>query len=410
MKKFRLLAIALIAIFTLSMALMACDPASSVNPEDSSIITESAPDSSVETPDSGVENPDSSVDGGDDPVKPEPTYGLPVAELGYYIKDADVIDDGETRILLYSTNGEAVEDYNVIATRTATFVEEKGWLYGEEAIALEGEIGAWDEFIGSASIVKGVFEYGDVNYNYLMAYCATAQANDTQFEIGLAVASEIGGTWVKVGDRAIIEYNEAVYGTGCVGCYAPSLVNLNKQSAIRIYYTYADIYGHFAQFIDINASDLDALYTDAAKTDVNLISGTNHMPTNGQFSGGDAALMFPNADFAHVDGKVYTVKDYSPSAATVPNYADRIELGYIAESELYTVELGSGWQSLKLWDMFDTPESMYERLYSACIVADAYGHLANVENIEVIYNICEVAADNTDWMFTQNLVSIVYTA
>lgn len=395
MKKFRLLSIALIAVLLLGLV-VGCEPATSEvtsNPTESSIVD--------------------SVEPGPGPgpgPEPEPTYGLPVAELGYYIKDADVIDDGETRILLYSTNGESAEDYNVIATRTATMVEGKGWLYGEQAVAIEGGEGAWDEYIGSASIVKGAFEYGDVNYAYLMAYCATNKANDTQYEIGLAVATEIGGTWVKVGDRAIIEYNEVVYGASGVGCYAPSLVNLDKQSAVRIYYTYADIYGHFAQFIDINASDLDVLYTDAAKTDVNLISGTNHMPTNGGLHGGDIALMFPNADFAHANGSVYMVKDYSPAAATTPAYAERFELGYIAEQELYTITDGKGWTSLRLYDMFDSPEGMYERLYSACVVSDAYGHIASTENIEIIYNVCELAMDNEDWMFTQNLVSIIYVA
>lgn len=387
MKKIKLSLIALIAILTLSFT--ACN----VNIITSSSGSNSADDSS------SVEEP---------PVI-EAVYGLPVAETGYYIKDADVIDDGDVRILLYTTNGESAEDYNVIATRTATYVEEKGWLYSDEAIALEGGEGKWDEYIGSASIVKGEFKYGEVDYTYLMAYCATEKTNDMQYEIGLAVATEIGGTWVKVGDRALIEYDAAVYGN-CVGYYAPSLVNLDGKNAVRIYFTYADIYGHFAQFVDINASDLDALYSDAAKTDVTLLSGVNQLPTNGQFSGGDAALMFPNADFAHCGNSVYAVKDYSPSAATTPNYAERIELGYIAEKELYTVEIGDGWKSLKLWDMYDTPEAAYERLYSACIVSNAYGFITDTDSIEIIYNVCEIAMDNADWMFTQNLISITYTA
>ena len=340
--------------------------------------------------------------------KPEPHYGLPELEMGYYMKDADVLDDGENRVLLYVTNGEQAEEDNVVATRTATYVEEKGWLYGEESIALVGEAGAWDEFIGSAALVKGEFEYGDVEYSWLMAYCATPNANDTQYEIGLAVATEIGGTWVKVGDRALIEFDEAVYGAGCVGCYAPSLVNLNGESAIRIYYTYADIYGHFAQFIDINASDLDALYTDAAKNDVNLMSGTCHVPTNGNLSGGDAELMFPNGDFAHCNGKVIAVKDYSPTGALTPSYAQKIELGYIAEAELYTAEIGYGWVSYKLWDFADTPDMAYERLYGACVVTNAYGHVAEEGALEIIYNVCDLEMDNEYWMFSQHLVTLVY--
>lgn len=347
-----------------------------------------------------------------DPEEPEVTYGIPVAEVGRYIKDADVIDDGETRILLYTTNGESGEDDNVIAIRTASYVEENGWLYGDESIAVVGDAEGWDEFIGSASIVKGAFEYGDVSYGWLIAYCATANANDTQMEIGLAVAAELDGEWTKVGEKAFVEFDEKVYGTGMVGCYAPSLVNLNGESAIRLYYSYADAYGHFARFVDFNAADLDVLYTEAAAKDVNLISGTVQVPTNGNLSGGDAALMFPNADFAHdkATGTVYAVKDYSPAPATKPNYADRIELGKIAESEFYTVELLDGWQTVSLWDFSNTPDGAYERLYSACVVADAYGCIDSTAAIEIFYNSCEIEADNADWMFTQNLYTFTVEA
>ena len=355
------------------------------------------------TPDSTTSAPDSIPSSSDSTPEAEVHYGLPVAEVGYYIKDADVIDDEATRYLVYTTNGESAEEDNVIATRSATN-EEEGWLYGDENLAIVGEVDGWDEFIGSASIVKGVFEYGDMNYNWLMAYCATSQANDTQYEIGLAVATEVTGTWTKVGNAPIITYNENVYGTASVGCYAPSLVNLNKQSVVRIYYTYADAYGHFAQFVDINAADLDALYTDAAKTDVNLISGTNQLPNHGNLSGGDAGPMFPNADFAHnANGNVYAVKDVSPSAATTPTYAERIELTAIAEAELYTIEVLKGWNSVRVWDFVDTEEGMYERLYSACVVADAYGYVG--DTAEIIYNVCQLAVDTEDWMFTQNLAS-----
>ena len=138
-----------------------------------------------------------------------------------------------------------------------------------------------------------------------------------------------------------------------------------------------------------------------------MISGTNQLPTNGNLSGGDAALMFPNADIAHdaTNGKVYAVKDYSPSAALAPAYAEKIELGVIDEAEFYTADLLNGWASIRLWDMFDTPDALWERLYSATIVTDAYGHVDGATEFEIIYNVCEIAMDNADWMFTQNLLT-----
>ena len=118
--------------------------------------------------------------------------------------------------------------------------------------------------------------------------------------------------------------------------------------------------------------------------------------------------MFPNGDFAHCNGKVIAVKDYSPSGALTPSYAEKIELGYIAEAELYTAEIGYGWVSYKLWDFADTPDMAYERLYGACVVTNAYGHVAEEGALEIIYNVCDLEMDNEYWMFSQHLVTLVY--
>ena len=148
---------------------------------------------------------DSGTNGGDTPPGPTPppeiVYGLPVAATGHYIKDADVLDDGNTRYLVYTTNEESGENDNVIAVRSGKLDAQKGWAYGDEKIVLRGSAGAWDANIGSASIVKGNFAYNGADYDWLMAYCATKQTNDTQQQIGLAVANDPCGTWTKVGNK-----------------------------------------------------------------------------------------------------------------------------------------------------------------------------------------------------------------
>lgn len=341
---------------------------------------------------------------GPDPHPETPVYGLPTPAVGQYIKDADVVDDGATRYLVYVTNEESGEEDNVIAVRSGQYVQEKGWAYGDEHIVVRGGTGAWDANIGSASIVKGRFAYNGTDYNWMIAYCATKQTNDTQNQIGLALATEPTGTWQKVGTAPIVTFDADLYGSSAVGCYAPALVNLDKQSKIRLYYTYADQYGHFAQFVDLNAADVDALTGEGAATDVDLISGSVQLPNNGNIAGGDSVAMFPNADFAHdAAGKVYAVKDYSPSAATKPNYAERIELLSIDEAEFYTVETLDGWASIKLWDMTDTEDGAYERLYSATIVSDAYGYVSGDGEAEIVYNVCDIEVDNADWLFSQKL-------
>lgn len=353
-------------------------------------------------PDSGSSSVASSSDA------PESvSYGLPQAAVGHYIKDADIFDDGETRYIVYTTNGESGEEDNAIGVRSAAYGEEKkDWAYGDETIVLEGEENKWDAYIGSASVVKGAYRLNGVSYNWLMAYCATDKTNDTHYQIGFALAQDIAGTWTKAASMPFIAFDGTIYGSSSVGCYAPSLINLNKESKIRVFYTYADTYGHFARFVDIDAADVGAIYSEEAKTDVDLVSGTVQVPTNGNLSGGDAAMMFPNSDFAYdaEKDKFFAVKDYSPSAALNPNYAERIEIASIAEEELYTAEILDGWKSIKVWTMLDT-EEQYERIYSGCIVSDAYGQVNGEDCLEVVYNHCEIEADNANWMFTQNLAA-----
>lgn len=135
-----------------------------------------------------------------DPIpEPDPSpsvvYGLPEGGTGRYISNSDVLDDGDTRYLVCTTNETQAEEDNVIAVYKAKYEagEGKGWAYGEQKIVLRGEEGKWDEYIGSASIVKGTFAKEDKNYSWLMAYCATSAANDTQYSIGLAAAASPDG-------------------------------------------------------------------------------------------------------------------------------------------------------------------------------------------------------------------------
>lgn len=344
-----------------------------------------------------------------DPIpEPDPSpsvvYGLPEGGTGRYISNSDVLDDGDTRYLVCTTNETQAEEDNVIAVYKAKYEagEGKGWAYGEQKIVLRGEEGKWDEYIGSASIVKGTFAKEDKNYSWLMAYCATSAANDTQYSIGLAAAASPDGEWEKIGQ--IVSFNSEVYGTRSVGCYAPSIVNYDKASGIRLFYTYADAYGHFAKFVDFDASDL---------TDIE-ISGEAMVPTNGSVAGGDDAVMFPNADFAYDEtaGKFVAVKDYSPSAATDPKFATKIQLLSIDEEELLTTDIGEGWLGLRTWDNTDTMngDTMYERLYGGSVVSDAYGHVNGANGYEIICHVCLEKSESEDYLFTQKPISFLYSA
>ncbi|HAK05352.1 MAG TPA: hypothetical protein DCM23_01450 [Firmicutes bacterium] len=330
-------------------------------------------------------------------------YGLPVPATGHYMKDADVIEaeDGD-RLLVYTTNAESGEEDNVIAIREGVYSTGNGYLYGEEHVIVTPSASGWDQYIGAPSITKGTFEYNSVDYAYLLAYHGTTSATEVSNSIGLAVTNDPLGTWFKVGSAPVLEYDADVYGESYMGFHAPSLINMSKTSMIRLFYTWADAYGHYSYFVDFDAMNLNSID----------LSGYVMVPNNGNLTSGDPETMIPNGDFAYdgVNHDVFMVKDYSPAASQQPRVSTRIELAYIAEDELYTTDQGDGWVSLEVYIFVDTPEGLYERLYSGAIVSDEFGHMLATSPIEVIYNISELEADNPNFLFTQQLATITYTA
>lgn len=333
-------------------------------------------------------------------VEPEIVYGIPEPQTGFYMKDADVIEENNNRLIVFVTNKTSGEEDNVIKAMQGTYHENKGHAYGNAMTILQPSQSGWDRFIGGPTIVKGTFAYNSTNYQYLMAYQGTNLANENAFSIGFAVSNNPLEGWVKVGTEPVLNYDRAVYGESYAGYYAPSLVNLNKGSIVRLFFTWADAFGHFSYFVDINAANLNAMD----------ISGFAMLPNHGNLSSGEDVTMIPNGSFAYdaTNNIFYMVKDYSPTPSREPRVATRIELAKINEAELYTAKKLIGWQSIRLYDMFDTPETAYERLYSGVIVKDQYGHIINANKIEIIYNVSDLEADNPNYIFSQKFLTFTY--
>lgn len=333
-------------------------------------------------------------------ISTEITYGIPQPNLGFYMRDADVIQEEDgLRYVVYTTNMESGVDINQIAIRQGTDNGE-GYIYGDEVVILEGDVNGWDSYIGSASITKGSFSFAGFTYSYLMAYSGTESSTDDAFSIGFALANDPLGTWVKVGNEPIVSYDKEVYGEAYAGFYAPSLINMNKDSIVRLFYTWGDAYGHFTYFIDFDLANLDNL----------VMSGYAMVPNNGNLSSGDDATLMPNTDMVYdsVEGIFYMVKDYSPSASQEPKVSTRIEIAWIDESELYVVPNENGWTSLEVYDFSDTPDYLFERLYSGSIVSDAYGHLLSTETLEIVYNVSDLQIENSDYLYSQYLEVFYY--
>lgn len=324
------------------------------------------------------------------------TFGIVDPLAGYYNRDAEVFNESDTtRYIVYTKNTEKAEEVNKIVARKGTYKFNTDYVYGDEVTLVNpGE--TWDQYIGSASVVKGAFNYNNESYSYLLAYCASnkLQAGSlVGYQIGFAVGKDMEHEFVKVGTEPIITFDTEIYGN-MTGCYSPSLVNYDKVSGIRLFYTYAYDYGHFVKYFDADLSNL------------NNINGVSAFaPNYGDFESGDEKLMIPNADFAYdsENKRFYLVKDYSPSASTRPYFATKIELGYIAEDELYTTEIKEGFRSYRVYDFIDLDVS---RVYSASLVSDEYGHMRDLSKYELVYNVCKDADEDNNYIFSQKFNTI----
>lgn len=116
--------------------------------------------------------------------------------------------------------------------------------------------------------------------------------------------------------------------------------------------------------------------------------------------------------FKEAAGKFVAVKDYSPSAATDPKFATKIQLLSIDSEELLTTDIGEGWLGLRTWDNTDTMngDTMYERLYGGSVVSNAYGHVNGANGYEIICHVCLEKSESEDYLFTQKPISFLYSA
>lgn len=325
------------------------------------------------------------------------TYVKPIVRDTYYEKDSDVFQEGNVRYQIFTTNKTNADTDSVIAIRRGT-LENGVWTYGNYNVAIEGDVNGWDKYIGTASVVKGVFTKGGETYNYLMAYCATNSLNgsdEVSNEIGFAVAKDMMGEWTKIGTESLIKFDS----TG-TGCYAPSLVNPGHQGVVRLFYTFADKYGHFPRLADIDMSDLDNITMDELK--MLPIDGTS-----------DRDGMFPNSDWAYdaANGTYYVAKDISPAPDGTSHYANEFEIVCIDENELYTTDSGEGYAKIASWDRSDLELEQTDRMHAPAIVTDEYGCISNVDAIEISYSVCSAqAGSSTDYLYTQRIRSTTYTA
>lgn len=307
------------------------------------------------------------------------------------------VEDGVTHIY-YCTNttNRVVTDY--VGYRTSA----DGVTYSDESIVLENGR-KWDDWDTTHTcdpdVVKGKFMLDGVEYQYLMAYLGCRTGNNQNNEIGLAVAQNPEGPFVKTEalnpfvhferDLSKDEYWDVFqWGVG-----QASLVSMDKAGQVMLIYTRGDLLGTRLVCEKWDLSDLN---------DPKPIGGENWKVevTNSGVVGRDlqqATLL--NADFAYepVSGTLYMVADGAP--CYIEGVDEPGEPTFITSNlrilrfsqtlppenmdQFFIHDITERWHTVQLIGRNDTG---YPRNHNAGLLTDPYGWIEAGEDLQVLYS------------------------
>lgn len=344
--------------------------------------------------------------------------------LGYYNEMPSVIQVGTKRYLFYTRNTKSFSNNDSIAVRVGTYKGGK-WLYDDpKTIILPSENG-WDSAnVFAPDVVKGKFAYNNETYNYLMAYSGTSISGRKNSQIGLAVAKEPDGEWIKVGNEPIVKFDSSQWEpTGVVkykGAYEPSLISFDREGKVYLFYTeYESLNNSYV--LELDCSNLNSI----------IKGGRKVVETTGLNDLGATNPQLYNADYVYDQDtdKFIAVREASVTVTTEPKVADQLEL-VISSADIIRV-IEHEWQensNYKIWwkgisnrNKINADNTMdfdldrvngYSRIFSGCIVSDEYGYILEYGSLEIyftsqaLYNDDRFDNPETDYLFSQMIHSI----
>lgn len=337
----------------------------------------------------------------------KPVVGTPILfdeGMSYYNASPSVVQESETtRYIFYTVNKTADKDDTVIAVRKADMVD-GAWNYGEKKIILSGSESGWDStFIANPAVVKGAFALNGENYSWLMAYQGTNTNTQGNYNIGLAVAKEPLGEWVKVGTSPVIEYDEEGFGDA-YGVGEASLVSYDKEGKVYLFHSMGDMLTTGIYVCELDAADL---------SNIKGATRQNAVTNFGLVDPGAAVPTFADTDFKldSESGMLYAVRNYYPVAATAPNLPIAVQLISMPLADLY--KANSEWtvieEQINDLDLSTAENDGWERVYSACIVGDEYGRVDNATSLELNLTVTSYDKETFEYLYYQAITSCTVT-
>ncbi len=183
------------------------------------------------------------------------------------------------------------------------------------------------------------------------------------------------------GKTPFISYNYEIYGD-FDGVCNPSLVNVNGQANILLFFSYASERVTESRFIEAKLDNLDAP----------VVSGSISVPHQGLPLDGLEWATIINADFGYdrESGKIYIVKDGMVFAAQNAKRATLVQLAEIPMVDLY--KQTATWTNIA--SVYAIELGGYTRVHSAALVTN--GNAEMVDGVSIVFTSSVAASDVTD--------------
>ena len=330
---------------------------------------------------------------------PEPEVIVPTSHTMQFTSEKDGIYNycpsvmqvsDDKMYIYYCTNSKSYNVTDYIGFREATKNPDGTWTWSEEKIVLSPTAGTWDSrHVCDPSVVMGDFTYNGEKYSYLMAYLGCLTSNSQENEIGIAVAKNPDGPFVKVGNKAFIEYNRDMtinqdlfqWGVG-----QPSLINMDKSGEIMIFYT-KGIPSRTCTIVESwNLSDLNNPVRHSSVI----------LSERGLYNLNNGADIINNADFVYdAEAKrFYASSDCHPNPSSEPSFiSSTFRITYFDKPSSYA---SFAWRTLCT---VGEKATGFARNHNTGILRDGYGHLPN-DYISVYYTVSITGTGNTSlWTY-----------
>lgn len=327
-------------------------------------------------------------------------FGDDINQNFYNYCPSILIENNNTMHIWYCSNEKSGNVTDYVAYRKGTLYGDGKWTFSDKKLVLSpGSDGEWDaRHVCDPSVVKGQFKYENTQYNYLMSYLGCYTSNVTCNEVGIAVAKNPEGPWVKVKNINPIAnyYNSSMDfgsdGNKYWGYGQPSLINVDKKGTILLFYTKGVKSGTFTYAEKWDLSDMsNPIKLNERKLD-----------DNGEIK------VFNNADFAYdpVSKRIYTIKeDHGTGNQWYPNnggvdWISGSNTVYYTSMNTSDEQPGDSLFKNHSWSKVATINKEltgFDRVHNSGIVTDEYGWIIDYSNIPVVYTMSKLKTDFPNW-------------